>query len=489
MKIPDHFSREWIQALGEDTVSGAFQSDWNAREVSLKACLVKLQQAAVGMDSLAGEACLGLVKETISDKVTPVYFASLSLLTGAMRALSLSSAHNESSLQSLFAPLLAPLLVRIGNNHARIREQTVKTVHQIAVGCNKIGPTHIISALCADPNGKAGRRKPTTTALLGRLEAIQRLVSSIDDRKNLDPCVELALAGLVCNEEKVRQMAAKVLIKVYKTVRRQRQDFWKTAEELFAGINPALERAIRKKFTEVDVELRMAPQFSVEDWNNGGDVYEAPGQTLSQQQQQVQGALGPFPRPSNLGPLRSMTLSGRPPIPRPPPGQTAGRPPSQPPTGRTEGELSNALRRRRHVMAMGGDSTIRQQQQQQQQQQQEEGQPEADGVNQVILIDAPVSPIRKRVNRSGAGGFNEEEGGQQQYGYGLDESMSGSGGMDPLLAKALRLEDEEPTVFPQSQHLDDEDEALINEILHMSAKGGSDMGAGSRVANFAGSPW
>ncbi|EFJ46205.1 hypothetical protein VOLCADRAFT_105644 [Volvox carteri f. nagariensis] len=261
VQVPEEASG-WTAVLGESTVRSLHSPDWKTREQALQAVMRNLGNARFNAEHGAEDIWITvtqLLDKALKDKVAPLYYSALELLSTLVS--SYSTQLPFSVLSQGLEPLMPTLLHRVGNNNARI---------QPSLGLAFLAP-HALSAI---PK-KSQMGAAAASQMAGRLELITCMLNvQVQQQMGFGTAGRTAGAGgrgvpdalpaeeIVCftrpaldmPDDKVRAAAVRLVAEVYRGRKAAGQAF-EVEKMLGGGVKPALLQVLHRRFTEVDEEI------------------------------------------------------------------------------------------------------------------------------------------------------------------------------------------------------------------------------------------
>ncbi|XP_015235681.1 PREDICTED: centrosomal protein of 104 kDa [Cyprinodon variegatus] len=206
-----------IEAFGESLVAGAYSKSWCYREEALLAVHSKLLEAAstAPKDELRNmiRAAVFLVKESLLDKVSSVFHASLKLLRLILSQLipgvGLGRAEVSHCLEQTFPNLLA----RTGDSSNRLRAAAITLIQEIAL-LKDVRALQIIPGELVKPFKSSF---PSRLAQ-SRTEVLQKLIEELGIENSgvtLENVMTFCTAALEHRAKGVRDLAVRIILYLY----------------------------------------------------------------------------------------------------------------------------------------------------------------------------------------------------------------------------------------------------------------------------------
>ncbi|KXZ47576.1 hypothetical protein GPECTOR_34g735 [Gonium pectorale] len=261
VQVPDD-AVAWTAVLGESTVRNLHSPDWKTREHALQAVMRSLGNARWNAERSPEDVwntVTQLLDKALKDKVAPLYYASLELLSTLVATYSPNLPYGV--LTQGLEPLMPTLLHRVGNNNARIQETSIQALltlaNQPALGLAFLAP-HALSAIPKKSQSGAaaaiqmsGRLELITCMLnvqvqqqmgfgtAGRTPAAAAAAGKGGDALMAEDVVRFTRPALDMPDDKVRTAAVRLVAEVYRTRKAAGQPF-EVEKMVGAGLKPAL---------------------------------------------------------------------------------------------------------------------------------------------------------------------------------------------------------------------------------------------------------
>ena len=177
-------NKDYVSTFGNFVTCCLFSKRWQLREASLRAIASDEGYAVLSGEAPQGPNALpqlllylGAKGFGVDDSLANVFFAACDALSLIVAEQLTAKGSPLSSMTGSILPLLPVLMLKAGDNNARVREKAAQTLMSIAT--SPIGAERISSAALAEPE-TGGSKKPLGHRVhLARLHLVQSLIEAV----------------------------------------------------------------------------------------------------------------------------------------------------------------------------------------------------------------------------------------------------------------------------------------------------------------------
>ncbi|CUI14123.1 Hypothetical protein, putative [Bodo saltans] len=246
-------------AFGIYAAACLFSKRFQLREAAVKSIASSNGFAFLPNKSTAGDALVqyaGHKGYGINDSVAAVFFAVCDALSAILTG-SLKGSPSPSSIGGSFMALLPDLMLKAGDNNARVREVAATVLTQIA--SSDLGPERVSNAALAEPENST--KKPLNHRVhVARIHIVQLLLQDAglnrkDARTGLTSeaiMTRLVLPSLQHSHQDVREGALALLVDLYRMA--------PSINKYFTDLKPAQKALIDERIGQSGGQANVSPQ-------------------------------------------------------------------------------------------------------------------------------------------------------------------------------------------------------------------------------------
>jgi len=210
------------EVLGDAIIQKLNSGKWDEREQAIHKIKDRCQNEADTTDTETTDqlplfnACCCIMRKAMNDKVAPVYFASCSLLDVMLETC--ANELNNDDVQAGIMPLMTAILARTGDTNQRVMDATCNILLTLARK-QKLGLDFVGRYLTQTHKNLRKLR-----LVWGRLDLIRRAMLEFGFKRSAaftpETVIPVIVPALDVADEKVRKLAIRIVIDVYKVAGR-----------------------------------------------------------------------------------------------------------------------------------------------------------------------------------------------------------------------------------------------------------------------------